>query len=282
MGKALSTSVLESCRKFLGRDPVANVLPLGDLYPPLLQASTVYCAAEAGQVVGVCTVYHAYSSPSIALGDATQEAKQLLVDTALSNIPNQYISLCTLADVNIFKKHSTIMRYHLEQQMIAAQPRKIECSTVTVEKVCESELESLNKFYVEHDANAWVPLQFKCGPYYCVKKSGNIVSAAGVHLVTPQIAQLGNIVTDENCRNRGYATACTSTLASSLASKKRTVSLYVNVDNAAAIHMYQKLGFLTERRIAFLTMKKSCNVNKIETESGKKQKDVRESSSPSN
>lgn len=72
-----------------------------------------------------------------------------------------------------------------------------------------------------------------------MKKNDRIVSAAGVHLVTPQIAQLGNIVTDEDRRNRGFATAYTSTLAKDPASKKRIISLFVKTDNESAIHIYE-------------------------------------------
>jgi predicted GNAT family acetyltransferase len=142
--------------------------------------------------------------------------------------------------------------------MVAESFGKIRSDNVRVMRVSRRELESLNWFYEEHHAEAWTPIQFEAGPYYCVKHEGKIVSAAGVHAVTPKIAQLGNIVTDEAYRNRGFATACTSAVAADLGSKGRILSLFVRADNAPAIHMYQKLGFSKKHEIAFLVMRKNA------------------------
>jgi ribosomal protein S18 acetylase RimI-like enzyme len=241
----------------LAQDPIANVLPLGDLYSPLFQVSDVYSAIKSDQVVGVCATYRAFPMPSIVLGTATPEVKQALVKKALSEISNEFISLCQPTDVDLFKEYSTTLHSHLEQQMIADPPKKFACGAIKVEKVNKNDLESLNKFYADHSAEAWVPIQFRAGPYYCVKHQGKIVSAAGVHLVTPQIAQLGNIITDEAYRNRGFATACTSNLAANLASKGRIISLFVRKDNASAIHIYEKMGFYKAREIVFIVMRKN-------------------------
>ena len=255
--KVMSKSLLRACRKFLARDPIANVLPLGDLYSPLLQVSDVYSAIESNQVVGVCAVYRAFSTPSIVLEAATGEVKKALVKKAVSEISDEFISLCPTEDVNLFKEYSSILHTHLEQQMIADPPKKIKYSDVKCEKVRKNDLELLNKFYLEHHTEAWVPVQFRAGPYYCVKHEGKIVSVAGVHLVTPQIAQLGNIVTDDAYQNRGFATACTNMLVADLASKGRIISLFVRIDNAPAIHVYEKLGFSKTRDVAFLVMLKN-------------------------
>jgi len=256
--KVTLASLLGACRRFLAQNPTANVLPLGDLYPPLLRVSDVYSAVKNSQVVGVCTIYRAFSTPSIVFGTAAPEIKQALVEKAITKISDEFISLCQTDDVDLFKKYSTILHFHLEQQMIADPPKKIDCGDVNVKKVTQNELESLNKFYHDHHAEAWAPIQFRAGPYYCVKQEGKIVSAAGVHLVAPQIAQLGNIITDEAYRNRGFATACTNTLAADLASKGRVISLFVRTDNAPAIHIYEKLGFHKTREIAFLVMRKNA------------------------
>ena len=255
--KVTSKNLLCACQEFLAQKPIANVLPLGDLYPPLLQVSDVYSAIKSDQVFGVCTVYHAYPTPSIVLGTTTQEVKQALAEKAISEISKDFISLCQPEDIDIFKMYSTILHSHREQQMIANPLKVIDYGNIKVEKVRENELESLDKFYREHGTEAWVPIQFRAGPYYCVKHNDQIVSAAGVHLVTSQIAQLGNIITDETYRNRGFATACTSVLAADLASKGRIISLFVRTDNAPAIHVYEKLGFYKEQEIAFLVMRKN-------------------------
>jgi len=254
--KVSSESSLKACKQFLSKDPVANVLPLGDLDSPLREISEVYSAVENTAVMGVCSIYHAYSMPSIVFGAITAEAKQELIRKAMDRISGNFISLCQPDEIDLFSDYSAVLQSRSEQQMIANPPRPVELPCIEPDRVREDELELLNKFYEEQHAEAWTPIQFKTGPYYCVKHQGKIISAAGVHMATPQIAQLGNIVTDEKWRGQGLGTACTSALASKLALKGRILSLFVRRDNTPAIRMYEKLGFFKTRNITFLVMQK--------------------------
>ncbi|UCC33833.1 MAG: GNAT family N-acetyltransferase [Candidatus Bathyarchaeota archaeon] len=253
----MSKSLLKACRRFLTRDPVANVLPLGDLYSPLFQVSDVYCAVENSKVVGVCAIYGAFSTPSVVLGTATQTVKKALIKKAVVKVSDEFISLCPPDDVDLFKEYSVVSDSHLEHQMLADSLKTPEHRAIKAQRVKRRDLEALNRFYVESVvAEAWAPIQFRAGPYYCVKHDDRVISAAGVHLVTPQIAQLGNIVTDKAYRNQGFATACTHALSSDLISKGRIISLFVRIGNAPAIHMYEKLGFHKTREISFLVLRK--------------------------
>ena len=258
--KLSSEAQLKASRSFLAKDPIVNVLPLGDLYKPLLNVSEIYLAVENTAVVGIGSIYRAYPTPSIVFGAANEDAKQVLIENTLEKISSDFISLLPPDEARLFKKYATVLRCHNEFQMITRAPREVETSDVEISRVGSRELEALNQFYVDHHAEAWIPMQFKAGPYYCVKHEGKIVSAAGVHIVTPQIAHLGNIVTDEAFRGQGFATACTAALAKDLASKGRIISLYVKVDNASAIHLYAKLGFTKSRDIRFLVMRKKADV----------------------
>jgi predicted GNAT family acetyltransferase len=140
--------------------------------------------------------------------------------------------------------------------MILTQPRKLETNNITARKATKKDLEALDKFYVEHKSQAWNPIQFKVGPYYIVKQGSRIVSAAGIHILTPQIAQLGNILTDRVHRRKGYSRACTTALVREVSSRNRMVSLFVRTDNTPAIRMYEQIGFKKNKTIKFLIMRK--------------------------
>jgi len=257
--KLSSEAQLKASRSFLAKDPIVNVLPLGDLYKPLLNVSEIYLAVENTAVVGIGSIYRAYPTPSIVFGAANEDAKQVLIENTLEKISSDFISLLPPDEARLFKKYATVLRCHNEFQMITHEPREVKTGDIGVSRVSSKELEALNQFYVDHHAEAWAPIQFKAGPYYCVKREGKIVSAAGVHIVTPQIAHLGNIVTDEAFRGQGFATACSAALTKDLASRGRIISLYVRVDNASAIHLYEKLGFTKSRDIRFLVMRKRAD-----------------------
>jgi RimJ/RimL family protein N-acetyltransferase len=255
LSKVVTPKLLSKCRRFLARDLTTNVLVLGNCYSPLLQVSMLFCAQEDNRILGVCSVFHGFSKPSIALAGTTAEIKGALLEKALEEVDDVFISICPKDVVKILKGTTIVLSVHDEQQMIT-NSSKAEENNIEVVRVTESEFEELNKFYLEHHAMAWIPLQFKVGPYYCVRQNGRIVSAAGVHICTPKIAHLGSIITDESYRNRGFGKACTSTLAHRLCKGRRIVSLYVMVDNKPAIQMYEKLGFKKIHEIAFITAQK--------------------------
>ncbi len=256
VNKTASRDSLRVCREFLRKDPIANVLPLGDLYSPLLQVSDVYSATQDSKIVGVCTICRAFSTPSIVFGAAPLNIKNALFQKAFIELPNEFISLCSPEDIDLFRKHTIIPHSHLEQQMAIDSSIRLQHSSIKVEKIGVNDLPLLNEFYAKQGARAWTPILFKVGPYYCVRDNDRIASAAGVHIVTPQIAQLGNIITEEAYRNRGFATACTKALTTDLTRKKRIVSLFVRKDNLPAIHVYEKIGFRKVRDTTFLTMRK--------------------------
>jgi RimJ/RimL family protein N-acetyltransferase len=256
--RVTTRSLLTDCRTFLSRDPITNVLTLGDLYPPLIRVSDLYCAVEDKMVIGVCSVYRALSLPSLAFAAPLEETKRTLIQNALCLIQDNFIALCPPDEASLLEEHSTLLGSFREDHMVTHSPKTVYNERFKARRVKKNELKLLDKFYAEHQAFAWNPIQFETGPYYCIKHNDTIVSAAGVHILTPQISQLGNIITDQAYRNRGYATACTSALATNLASKGRIVGLFVRVENASAINVYEKLGFRKARDMLFLTLRKNA------------------------
>jgi ribosomal protein S18 acetylase RimI-like enzyme len=231
-------------------------LPLGDLYAPLFDVSEVYVAVEKGRVAGVASVFRAFSLPSIAIGTATRQVKTALLGKALGTVSKDFISLVTPDESCLYEEFGTVLHQFAEHQMILTQPRKLETNNITARKATKKDLEALDKFYVEHKSQAWNPIQFKVGPYYIVKQGSRIVSAAGIHILTPQIAQLGNILTDRVHRRKGYSRACTTALVREVSSRNRMVSLFVRTDNTPAIRMYEQIGFKKNKTIKFLIMRK--------------------------
>lgn len=257
--------LLHASRELLSADPVNNVLPLGDLYPPLLDVSEVYAVVEKGRITGVSSVFRAFSLPSIAIGTAIREIKTALLKKALGTISTDFVTMVTPNDTGLYEEFATVLHSYTEHQMILIQPRNVEAnSNITVQKATKKDLEALNTFYVEHESQAWNPIQFKAGPYYIVKQKDKIVSAAGIHILTPQIAQLGNILTDKAHRQKGFSKACTNALVREIASKNRIMSLFVRTDNAPAIHMYEQIGFKKTKIINFLIMRKKAKSAKNE------------------
>lgn len=253
----LKHRLLRACREFLSADPVTNILTLGDLYMPLFNLSEVYAATESRKVIGVSSVFHAFSLPTIAIGKADRTIRKALVEKALETISEDFIILDTVDQTSLYEEYAITVHSFTEHHMILARLKNIKANgNVRAQRATERDLEALNAFYVEHESPAWNPIQFETGPYYIAKEKDKIVSAAGIHILTPQIAQLGNILTDQAHRRKGYSKACTHALAKELTQKTRTIGLFVRTDNTPAIHMYEQLGFKKARTMNFLVMRK--------------------------
>ena len=77
-------------------------------------------------------------------------------------------------------------------------------------------------------------------------EDGRVVGSCGVTNVSGD-GEIDNVVVDEACRNRGIATALLrETLRRGYAMGVEAFTLEVRVSNAPAIHVYEKVGFVSE------------------------------------
>jgi GNAT superfamily N-acetyltransferase len=102
-------------------------------------------------------------------------------------------------------------------------------------------------------AIAFSPSQLAGGVFYGAFAGGQLVAAAGTHLVSPaySVAAVGNVFTHPEYRGLGYGSATTTAVvAELLACPIRDVVLNVGQENGRAIRIYERLGF--ERYCPFL------------------------------
>ncbi|MFQ5886471.1 MAG: GNAT family N-acetyltransferase, partial [Anaerolineae bacterium] len=104
-------------------------------------------------------------------------------------------------------------------------------------------LPSLQRLY--RGEGVFASYQLDWGIYYGLEVGGELVSAAGTHIVSPtyRIAAVGNILTHPSHRGQGYATACTSAVVEELLSRSLEIVLNVARSNEVALGIYKALGF---------------------------------------
>jgi predicted GNAT family acetyltransferase len=107
---------------------------------------------------------------------------------------------------------------------------------------------NLMALYQHYPDNFFDPAQLDSGLYYGVRDGGDLVSVAGVHVVSERhdVAAIGNIVTHADHRGRGLASRCVRTILDQLFERVGHVALNVQGDNPSALALYRKFGF-TER-----------------------------------
>jgi ribosomal protein S18 acetylase RimI-like enzyme len=246
---------IKECIKLAASNPEQNLLLLADLYPPHLGLSKVFAILQNGKVIDFSTIYSGFPNPSIVLGIKPSTRETLLRDM-MSSVRGSFTCICEPKELGLFGDKTTLVDKHNEYQMILGSFGEQDgyVDEGGAELVDRNELGKLDRFLKENRAPAWLPVQFDSGPYFCVKRENEIVSVAGVHFVTPEVAQLGNIITAKPFRGRGYGTQCTTALISSLRSKTKLVSLFVVEDNDQAIRIYERLGFQKMRKLAYATL----------------------------
>jgi ribosomal protein S18 acetylase RimI-like enzyme len=115
----------------------------------------------------------------------------------------------------------------------------------TVQRLLPVEIGELNRLYQLGFAS-WLPSSaIADGVYYGLRVNGQLVAAAGTHVISPgaRLAVVGNVLTHVEYRGRGFATAVTGAVTAELLRTCDQVVLNVRSDNPPALNAYRRLGY---------------------------------------
>lgn len=119
-----------------------------------------------------------------------------------------------------------------------------------VKRLNGTDVAALKKLYADGESTGESPDFFydsmvPNGVFFGVYEGSEMIAAAGTHLFAPEegVAAIGNVYTRRDRRGRGLSRAVTSAVLHRLRHLK-TVGLNVRNDNAAAIRVYESLGFV--------------------------------------
>lgn len=115
----------------------------------------------------------------------------------------------------------------------------------TVQRLLPVEIGDLNRLYQLGFAS-WLPAAtIVHGVYYGMRVNGQLVAAAGTHVISrgARLAVVGNVLTHTDFRGRGFATAVTGAVTAELLRSCDQVVLNVRADNPPALNAYRRLGF---------------------------------------
>ena len=199
-------------------------------------------AVEAGQLRALALLYRGLSPPALLLmGDV--DGLRAILEGAY--FPAQVYLTCRPECIEatrafyVWGGETPMWRMVLPP----AQFRHVVGDCVRLEP---SHAEQLTRLFTHGGGLAFRPEQIGRGVFYGVLVDGHVVSVAGTHLVSPTygVGAIGNVFTHPHHRGRGYGTTTTSAVANELLRRGiRDVILNVGQDNAAAIHVYERLGF---------------------------------------
>ena len=233
-------------RAILETDRAWAVYALGDLAPAFFPSCEWY--AEPGGGPALALLYRRFETPVLlTLGNAA--ALNRILDE-IKDEHRMYLSLRPEA-LPLVRARWTVRNEMAMWRMTVAPTDFRPAPLEGVEPLGPQDVPALQRLYAEGEAAGEAPDFFSAdmveqGVFYGIWEGEALVSAAGTHIVVPSegVAAVGSVYTRRDRRGRGLAAQVTGAVTAALLSMKlRTVALNVNQRNAAAIHVYEKLGY---------------------------------------
>jgi GNAT superfamily N-acetyltransferase len=233
-------------RTILHTDSVWCIYALGDLAPHLF-AHTVWFRSD-NTPPALLMLYCGFNPPVLfALGEA-EKVRPLLAE--LGHEGDMYLHvrpeiLPLLGDGYEIVELDFMWRMRLARAGYRPAP------TGESVRLGPADVPALERLYADgasagESPHFFLPAMVAEGVFFGIYEDGELIAAAGTHLVVPAegVAAIGNIYTRRDRRGRGLGARTTSAVVNELLQwGMATVALNVNQANGPAIRVYERLGF---------------------------------------
>ena len=247
--KAVCLHDKSTIETFLRGSVFLNIYGLGDLDDFFWPDTTWHALTDESGIQAIALIYTGGKLPCLhihAEDDKIVYAEKLL-HYLIPTLPERFHAHLNLGLENILAERYTLRPHgkHYKMALInKSLPSNVDTSQAT--GLSKSHLsEILNLFEKAYPGNFFEPRMLETKQYYGIRHSGELISAAGVHVYSRRykVAALGNITTHPKYRGKGYGTTVTARVCQSLLCDIDHIGLNVKADNTSAIKSYKKLGF---------------------------------------
>jgi ribosomal protein S18 acetylase RimI-like enzyme len=234
-------------RAILNADRAWSVYALGDLGPGYFEHCRWYSNGGGALIL----LYEAVTPPVLfALGEPAEIAN-LAEEIAA---PSVYLHVLPAAAEALAARYRPVslkpmLRMVLEPSRFRPEPAG------DVVRLGKADAARIERLYADgresgESPDFFFPSMIDTGVFFGACEDGELVAVAGTHLVAPEegVGAIGNVYTRRDRRGRGHAGRLTSAVTAELLRLNvRLVALNVVLANAAAIRVYERLGFVSYR-----------------------------------
>ena len=239
-----SDYTIDDLRSFLVEDRIKAAYQLGNLNPANLPFCKWYGYEEEGRLVTLFLYYTGLRVPTLfTLGD--DRGADILFNQVCSELPRIHVNISESQRKDLrkyykFKSLDRMVRMYLRKEDYVKQ-----FNFDDVFRLGHSNTASIMKLYQHYPDHFFEPSQLEMGLYFGVRRNGELISIAGLHVLSEDydVAAIGNLVTHSECRKSGYALRCTARLLDELFKRVSLVTLNVAETNKEASCLYRKFGF---------------------------------------
>jgi ribosomal protein S18 acetylase RimI-like enzyme len=237
---------------YLETDRLYAAYAIGDLEPGMYEQCAWAVAEREGRLQALVLHYRGLAHTPLLLFGAVDGLRAILAETLC---PERVYLGCLDEHLSIarafytWKENTPMWRMALDPARFRnawttrAYPPSARDAPV---RLAPSQAGQLAALYALGGGGAFNSAQVEQGVFYGLFSDGQLVAAAGTHLVSPTygVGAVGNVYVHPDHRGRGHGTAVVSAVVAELLDRGiRDVVLNVGRDNAPAIHLYEKLGF---------------------------------------
>jgi ribosomal protein S18 acetylase RimI-like enzyme len=238
---ARTTTDRELLRSFLERDRLFAAYAICDLEDREFGRTRWGIASEGDEVVALVLEYSGMTpQPIFLMGDAAglEAILRDVIRPRAAYLAARPELLPTVEQFYRVDPGPPMVRMWVDRTTFRPYP-------ATVQRLLPSEIGDLNRLYQLGFA-AWLPSSaIADGVYYGMRVNGQLVAAAGTHVISEsaRIGVVGNVLTHLDYRGRGFATAVTGAVTAELLRSCDQVVLNVRSDNPPALNAYRRLGY---------------------------------------
>ena len=231
----------------LTKDPISSAYMLGDLDKPYAEHCQWYGLGN-GQIESLLLLYTGLRMPAV-LTKGVLEDIEALVEAARTDLPRRFYCHVRADHLAAFEPSFAITR---PKEMIRMGLRKAGFTGAgqvdDVEALTHRDTAAIMQVYQHYPDNFFEPAQLGTGLYFGIKEGDQLLSVAGIHVMSQayDVAAIGNIVTLPDRRGEGFATRSVGRLLAALFEQVGHVALNVDLSNSAAVACYAKFGFQQE------------------------------------
>jgi ribosomal protein S18 acetylase RimI-like enzyme len=236
----------DEIRALLETDRRWAVYALGDLAPGLFERCEWY--GLLGGEPALALLFRGFETPVLFTLGAPAAVRAILEELPVE--PRLYL----MVRPEIVPLLKTRFRIQGETAMwrMSLEPDayRVVCEA-GVSRLAPADFPGLQRLYADGEATGEAPDCFSLsmlekGVFFGIREGGELVAAAGTHLVVPTegVGAIGNVYTRRDRRGRGLASRVTSAVAGELLNLGlETIALNVSQANPKAERVYERLGF---------------------------------------
>lgn len=228
--------------------PELHLYELGDLDDFFFPHTTWYALEDAGRVEAVALLYSGMELPTLlALGPPGDRAVGALLRAVRRLLPRRFYAHLAEGTLDALTPDYAATWGGLHLKMALTEPARLDDVDVAgVTPLGPEHAAELSAFYARSYPGNWFdPRTLETGAFFGARRGGELVSAAGVHVLSEayRVAALGSVATRPDARGQGLSRRTTAALCRALRGRVDRIGLNVEAGNEAAIACYRALGF---------------------------------------